>query len=1180
MDNAGDPSARCRIRWIVDLEAEELSGSFQRRLELLPVHEQQQVLAFMRQTDQQRALISRLLQRCCVCSALGVQWADVALSLTKGRKPFTTNAKPAHAPNFNFNVSHEGRYVALAADPLYLVGVDMAAPRRWRPGPGPGSVARSLDQYLQSFRGQLADSEWALLERLGVDEERREAAFQRLWSLKEAFVKARGDGLGFPQLNRAAFQFPGGDPWATTAQLVLDGHVQNSWCFTLEQLPHGHCVCVAHGPAVAAVDQLGFAYSAHILLAFLDMTAALKPARIGVDQLVNIESDLDTRVEGLVLSDTLTDSAERTDWHQQGRDGICALVEECRSVARSSATAAEGLLTQEPSLKDVTGVLVDDVPSEDSSQSTVTCSGPSTPEQADTVGAQELDDCEKPSSSGVDTVASAHQRASGNTNTNDDVTCTTSAASWDECGPFSSTAARATESPGKEDIATKETAAATSVEEFMPPCSDSLPTSESCKHISSVPESIAAVKAEVDALSASQSSSADSDRTPTSSLIAPSSLSPHSLSTSAPDRACGDEPVTPSTPRQPLNIPLLPPPTDPQRMTLVLDLDGTLIASEDEPHAPVPFDYCVDEERFVWLRPGLRRFLDSVRPHFEVVLFTAAGESWATSALQRIDPDGVIFDSRLYRDHTVSHDDWPWVKDLSRLGRDLARVVIVDDNPLMFMYQPDNALHVAAYDPQLTGHNDDVLEQALDVLMHKVLIANDVREVLRSIKEPITASCMAARHAAAKALAAASLGHVAVPRLGSAPGLQGRKSDGVAAALLPLSGSAAPSTKPGASALASGDQPSTGPAGAARLSRRRRRYYKRQQQHDSAAAPGKPQVPASASSPQPQSEKRHQRTRSRRGGGSGSGASVDATADATAAGPAAPTAACVQAPAVPAGNLLPAGPSHTAAARRPPGTIGRARGPKQTLSGGVTKLTGPSLFQQPEQQLQLKLKLLQVQREQEEEEEQAREEAGEGAALGGSPAPSSTCSSCGPQELAAPSRSTGQKERALDGKSREALLPLRPRDGESPDGTPVLTSVPTPISATGAGSESSDKQEPAPGRGQGAPQGCSVLPAADVDPVPGPAPAAAAGCTDPAALLLGAAVPAVAERGAKTGAASRRRRRRRAAEAVSQDDGGGSTGKVSEPLPADAQSGSFTNGEKNLLATAARRVLLERSGQE
>ncbi len=60
----------------------------------------------------------------------------------------------------------------------------------------------------------------------------------------------------------------------------------------------------------------------------------------------------------------------------------------------------------------------------------------------------------------------------------------------------------------------------------------------------------------------------------------------------------------------------------------------------------MPFDYCVDEERFVWLRPGLRRFLAQVRPLFEVVLFTAAGESWATCALQRIDPTASIFDSR------------------------------------------------------------------------------------------------------------------------------------------------------------------------------------------------------------------------------------------------------------------------------------------------------------------------------------------------------------------------------------------------------------------------------------------------------------------------------------------------------------------------------------------------------
>ena len=34
----------------------------------------------------------------------------------------------ASAPNFNFNVSHEGDYVVLAAEPVLLVGVDVSAP--------------------------------------------------------------------------------------------------------------------------------------------------------------------------------------------------------------------------------------------------------------------------------------------------------------------------------------------------------------------------------------------------------------------------------------------------------------------------------------------------------------------------------------------------------------------------------------------------------------------------------------------------------------------------------------------------------------------------------------------------------------------------------------------------------------------------------------------------------------------------------------------------------------------------------------------------------------------------------------------------------------------------------------------------------------------------------------------
>lgn len=71
---------------------------------------------------------------------------------------------------------------------------------------------------------------------------------------------------------------------------------------------------------------------------------------------------------------------------------------------------------------------------------------------------------------------------------------------------------------------------------------------------------------------------------------------------------------------------------------------------------------------------------------------------------------------RLYRDACVEYPGWPYVKDLSRLGRDLSSTIIVDDCTLMFQAQPSNAIWVTPYDP-CTGPHDDVLAQVLQLLM-------------------------------------------------------------------------------------------------------------------------------------------------------------------------------------------------------------------------------------------------------------------------------------------------------------------------------------------------------------------------------------------------------------------------------------------------------------------------------
>lgn len=247
---------RGRLRWAVDTKQWDPSPSeFQFLCSLLPSGEAEECSKFRFFDDQKHAVISRLLQRHAAFTALGIPHAAAVIRRTKGRKPYVANDAPRpDAPNFNYSVSHEGDYVILAAEGRCLCGVDVAAPHSLRRNGG-----QPLSDVLVAFEKQLTPAEWAAVRSGGasLSDAALDSRFRQIWSLKEAYAKATGEGLGF-ELGRCEFTIlPDENGGALRASVAVDGTPRSDWTFFLHPLGREHWVSVARGPLTAIVDAWG-----------------------------------------------------------------------------------------------------------------------------------------------------------------------------------------------------------------------------------------------------------------------------------------------------------------------------------------------------------------------------------------------------------------------------------------------------------------------------------------------------------------------------------------------------------------------------------------------------------------------------------------------------------------------------------------------------------------------------------------------------------------------------------------------------------------------------------------------------------------------------------------------------------------------------------------------------------
>ncbi|WVZ69586.1 hypothetical protein U9M48_018353 [Paspalum notatum var. saurae] len=175
---------------------------------------------------------------------------------------------------------------------------------------------------------------------------------------------------------------------------------------------------------------------------------------------------------------------------------------------------------------------------------------------------------------------------------------------------------------------------------------------------------------------------------------------------------------------------LLKTPVRRKHVTLVLDLDETLVHSTLDPCDNADFTLEVffnmkNHTVYVRKRPHLKMFLEKVAQMFELVIFTASQRIYAEQLIDRLDPDGKYISRRIYRESCI-FSDGGYTKDLTILGVDLAKVAIIDNTPQVFQLQVDNGIPIKSWfdDP-----SDQELVELLPFL-ESLVDSADVRPII------------------------------------------------------------------------------------------------------------------------------------------------------------------------------------------------------------------------------------------------------------------------------------------------------------------------------------------------------------------------------------------------------------------------------------------------------------------
>ena len=138
-----------------------------------------------------------------------------------------------------------------------------------------------------------------------------------------------------------------------------------------------------------------------------------------------------------------------------------------------------------------------------------------------------------------------------------------------------------------------------------------------------------------------------------------------------------------------------------KKYSLVLDLNKTLA-------------YYNNKNGKIKLRNGLFSFLSMIKTYYELISFSCEPILITDRIIHEIESERKYFDYNLIRQHSVLYEN-NLVKDITLIGRDISKTIIIDDDENCFILNKENGIKIAPF----TDNNirDNILFELKKILI-------------------------------------------------------------------------------------------------------------------------------------------------------------------------------------------------------------------------------------------------------------------------------------------------------------------------------------------------------------------------------------------------------------------------------------------------------------------------------